>query len=666
MTAPSTLSIPLNAMITTRDEFESDQRLIIDEEDKNNNDKLGLLSSSGNTTRSNSPLSTPKIASKLKLKPKQPLESYKCNDEKLNSIISGFSKDSQLRRALEKGPQKKMPQIASSIAIPSESATMSLSSTPLLAASLSRPPVASPSTSLATLASAAVAASATSSTMNIDVNVVDLSQKSNNNRPKKYNSGATTPTMNNKSNSISSAALYEQLSIVKDNQKGPLRSPSEVYANLLMQLRNAQARINTGSRSLSPLAVVQQVQDQNIQESTAVNTNSPFNNINNCKLTAAARKEKLRLQTSFQCPVCKKRFQRHIALNAHFQNEHIGSKGHEKQCKLCTVVCSDITSIRSHLLTSHGVDLDTPSACLVEAEHLVIESPNNVRQATNSSPPSPSSSSSPFQFSSSSENVEQPFKSNKCKIRKRKSNNPSPTNEDGHQRALVNDSFGVHYDTAATYDESSSSSLTSNVSTGSMNAVDDSISSSLQPPCNAKSNGNKSSVVDNKPSSQYMKQDIVDQNSNSRHNNHNNCDEATDLSIKKSPKQDLPSSSSVKRALPTRSFDKETSFNESNSCSLMLKKPKLETKNDNIDASVSALLNQDDIDENSKLKEMGDESVFQFKCQHCSIVFPNQTLYFLHRGFHSEGSNPWRCNGCGRGCKDMYDFNTHLMSDSHC
>merc|ERR1712088_1085918 len=305
-------------------------------------------------------------ASKLMLKPKQPLESYKCNDEKLNSIISGFSKDSQLRRALEKGPQKKMPQIASSISIamPSES----LSSAPLLAASLSRPPVASPSTSLATLASAAVAASATSSTMNIDVNIVDLSQKSNNNRPKKYNSGATTPTMNNKSNSISSAALYEQLSIVKDNQKGPLRSPSEVYANLLMQLRTAQARINTGSRSLSPLAVVQQVQDQNIQESTAVNPNSPFNNINNCKLTAAARKEKLRLQASFQCPVCKKRFQRHIALNAHFQNEHIGSTASEKHCKLCTYVCPDITSIRAHLLSKHNIDLDSPSSCLVEGE----------------------------------------------------------------------------------------------------------------------------------------------------------------------------------------------------------------------------------------------------------------------------------------------------------
>ena len=30
-------------------------------------------------------------------------------------------------------------------------------------------------------------------------------------------------------------------------------------------------------------------------------------------------------------------------------------------------------------------------------------------------------------------------------------------------------------------------------------------------------------------------------------------------------------------------------------------------------------------------------------CTHCNIVYPNQTLYFLHKGFHSEG-NPWRCN----------------------
>ena len=113
-----------------------------------------------------------------------------------------------------------------------------------------------------------------------------------------------------------------------------LHSPSDVYANLLMQLRNAQDRINNGSRSLSPLAVVQQVQDH-MNHDSMPHHHSMSANVINCKMTAAARKEKLRLQPSFQCPVCRKRFQRHIAMNAHFQNEHIGSTETEKVCKLC-------------------------------------------------------------------------------------------------------------------------------------------------------------------------------------------------------------------------------------------------------------------------------------------------------------------------------------------
>jgi Pyruvate/2-oxoacid:ferredoxin oxidoreductase delta subunit len=53
-----------------------------------------------------------------------------------------------------------------------------------------------------------------------------------------------------------------------------------------------------------------------------------------------------------------------------------------------------------------------------------------------------------------------------------------------------------------------------------------------------------------------------------------------------------------------------------------------------------------------------------WRCQHCAIAFPNQILYFLHRGFHSE-TDPWRCNGCGLRCADLYDFNTHLVCDPH-
>ncbi|XP_035206452.1 zinc finger protein Helios-like [Stegodyphus dumicola] len=51
-------------------------------------------------------------------------------------------------------------------------------------------------------------------------------------------------------------------------------------------------------------------------------------------------------------------------------------------------------------------------------------------------------------------------------------------------------------------------------------------------------------------------------------------------------------------------------------------------------------------------------------CPYCGIIFPDQTLYFLHRSLHSEAS-PWKCNLCGKSCKDKYDFNSHVISKGH-
>uniref|UniRef100_A0A0K2V1Q0 Zinc finger protein 91like [Acyrthosiphon pisum] n=1 Tax=Lepeophtheirus salmonis TaxID=72036 RepID=A0A0K2V1Q0_LEPSM len=74
----------------------------------------------------------------------------------------------------------------------------------------------------------------------------------------------------------------------------------------------------------------------------------------------------------FQCPVCRKRFQRHIALNAHFQSEHIGEDSHskEKSCKICQtrLSSSDPSTIRLHLLSAHRIDLENPAACLISDE----------------------------------------------------------------------------------------------------------------------------------------------------------------------------------------------------------------------------------------------------------------------------------------------------------
>lgn len=52
------------------------------------------------------------------------------------------------------------------------------------------------------------------------------------------------------------------------------------------------------------------------------------------------------------------------------------------------------------------------------------------------------------------------------------------------------------------------------------------------------------------------------------------------------------------------------------------------------------------------------------QCAFCGIGFPDQTLYFLHKGCHSD-ANPWKCNICGEQCCNVYEFNSHLLSKSH-
>lgn len=51
-------------------------------------------------------------------------------------------------------------------------------------------------------------------------------------------------------------------------------------------------------------------------------------------------------------------------------------------------------------------------------------------------------------------------------------------------------------------------------------------------------------------------------------------------------------------------------------------------------------------------------------CHFCGIEFPDETLYFLHKGCHCE-SNPWKCNICGEQLNNVYEFNSHLLSKSH-
>lgn len=68
--------------------------------------------------------------------------------------------------------------------------------------------------------------------------------------------------------------------------------------------------------------------------------------------------------------------------------------------------------------------------------------------------------------------------------------------------------------------------------------------------------------------------------------------------------------------------------------------------------------------DSSMWRVTGKRILSSLQCVFCGIGFPDQTLYFLHKGCHSD-SNPWKCNICGEQCSNVYEFNSHLLSKSH-
>jgi len=398
----------------------------------------------------------------------------------------------------------------------SSAVVISSLATPLLTASLNSPPVASLSLS----SNGSVDLSAASSHASIRKRILQAA-----------------------------ASEAERVSPDRHGSASPSSSTcnKEMYANLLMQLRHQGV----------------------------VPTDEPQRSEVN-KMSAAARKEKLKSQLCFQCPVCKKRFQRHIAMNAHFQAEHLGSTAkNDKICKLCGYVGSDMGAVRSHLLTKHNIDLETPTACLVEPEHC----------RSGSSSPLPSSSSEK--------------KSSLSKHCFTNNNNPS----------------------------------VSIIRTSVVTKVEDSITSSSNPD---RRPSPPSNVVVHEAPGYYVKQEI--------HSNDDVIEEAKDLSIKKIKRPGSPNDLTKKKRHKT----------ERVSPRIIVSSPSSPSNHDFLSASSSSF--------GFTGSSCGSS---QWQCQHCNIIFPDQTLYFLHRGFHSNSSDPWKCNGCARRCTDMYDFNTHLMSEAH-
>ena len=444
---------------------------------------------------------------------------------------------------------------------------VALSTNPLLTASLNSPPVH-------------MAAAASSQSLSVSANgSVDLSRSKRllvGNEPADRISpdGHTSP-------SSSSTAT----------------SSKEMYANLLMQLRNQG---------------ITAAQSSNSEETPAAA--GPLNhNSSNLKMSAAARKEKLKSQLCFQCPVCKKRFQRHIAMNAHFQAEHLGSLTSKsdgcKVCKLCAYVGQDMSSIRHHLLVKHSIDLDTPTACLAEPDTNPASPGGGGNSRSGSSSPLPSSSSDKKSLGNSLKHA---------------NNNNSNTYTSSPAVSIIRTTVVPKSEDGFITSSSASSMSRSSLSPG--NAV----------------------IHDGLHLQSHVKQE---------RRSEIEVEEAKDLSMKKTVLPKRSASPAAQLLASTSSDCSSSTSGHASSISHFKKRHKTERVSQRIVISSTPPSSPAS---NLVMQQMNS----QWQCPHCNITFPDQTLYFLHRGFHSN-TNPWKCNGCGQRCTDMYDFNTHLMSDVH-
>ena len=267
----------------------------------------------------------------------------------------------------------------------------------------------------------------------------------------------------------------------------------------------------------------------------------------------------------FRCPACNKRFQRHIAMNAHFQNEHISpaSSNGERSCKLCGSLSSSLAAVRDHLRTIHNIDLDNPAKCLAEdptafssSKYSVLEA--SLRAGTSPDESEPSCSNIGMSVSEAQSRSSSPLPAH-CM-----SHAPSSSEQSPDRQGLV--PIKTMAETQAADDD--------------FGQVED---LSLRRPA---------------PASPHLRSD--------------------------SPLPKRPRLSAVREAeSPSPTYCPTQSGRAS-----------------------------------------PPPSSGRFTCTHCCITYPNQTLYFLHKGFHSD-SNPWRCNGCGHQATDMYDFMSHLFSAAH-
>ncbi|CAL8115108.1 unnamed protein product [Orchesella dallaii] len=369
----------------------------------------------------------------------------------------------------------------------------------------------------------------------------------------------------------------------------------------------------------------------------------------------------------FRCPICNKGFQRQIAMRAHFQNEHVGgSHDMVKACPLCSYKAGSMKSLRVHFYSRHGIDLDNPmphSSSILCSNGSTSASPNPC--GTSNGEYSELAQALGFEDrekSSDSSLIPSHFLVPQIEI---SSNSPYPPHfsfsADSSYNYNQDDRLGGHRSPSppqniSPQSDSSSSHLPSSTD---LLVVKKEVMDETSPEVGEPKSKESSEMSDD---IQDMPEDLSSNNSSSCRSHSPKCSSSS--LIKVSPlKSLLRDEWRSKESSQGNGTNGTTSRERSDSSSGHSSNSNFHTQAYDGEAITS-----------SNGPENGAHSMYGrraaalptplHQCVYCGIIFPDKTLYFLHKGCHSE-SNPWRCNICGESCSNVYDFNSHLLSKSH-
>ncbi|KAI9583765.1 hypothetical protein GQX74_005513 [Glossina fuscipes] len=413
----------------------------------------------------------------------------------------------------------------------------------------------------------------------------------------------------------------------------------------------------------------------------------------------------------YHCPICNRGFQRQIAMRAHFQNEHVGQHDLVKTCPLCSYRAGSMKSLRIHFFNRHGIDLDNPGPAGSSTLLLALES-----QASQVAAAAAAAGFVPAGLNAVAAAAAAAAANPGAAIVSAASNMPNQSDSGESLRSVENATPPMHFLTPhveiSTLPDNGMSDNAmfnghtnnnhNNTNHNNMNgsstptmALDvtkerDTVMQSPVPltmtvapqehplDCNAKSLPSSTSNGTQEPPSEDMSSETMRSLTKT-----NSCGESMNGGDSSESEFSTPNSrlTSLIKVSPLKSLLRED-----------LKRRICAKANNRITRNANAALENNNVIQSSltpangaamsatststpicngtitSTGQEGETGSLNRKqiltCLFCGIEFPDETLYFLHKGCHCE-SNPWKCNICGEQCNNVYEFNSHLLSKSH-